>query len=321
VLTLEERFNTRLDNADAKVFPWMGPTNESSNDKRTFPEQVNELQMYWGTPRRIRLTKKDSTQTCDVCGITAPVWTSYRAKNYGVSFSSTWKHSLSPYRRQVEPDATISLIATKGKQGGFSYPDWLSLTIGNDENETSADVLRSFFEHKVFHASGLSQTRIWCFGYDMDNMKARCWYDQTMPLIALTKDFRAPFVECIQKAVAAAKDVAKLLRDQIKAAWFERPKDAKGDTTFIQSSFWEETEEPFFRLTEKIRVAIESGEPREPILAEWRRIIIDTAERLFDRFALQNTDEVKNMKRIAESSKALSNILNSPKTKTIQALK
>jgi CRISPR system Cascade subunit CasA len=30
--------------------------------------------------------------------------------------------------------------------------------------------------------------RLWAFGYDMENMKARCWYESTMPLIHAEDD-------------------------------------------------------------------------------------------------------------------------------------
>lgn len=303
------------------VFPWMDLTRESTNNKETFPEQVNELQLYWGMPRRIRLNKYIKMGTCDICGCTSRIWKNFRSINYGIKYSSTWQHTLSPYRRQEEKNGGISLIATKGKQGGFVYPDWLSLALVNDPTKAqTAKVIKSFVEKKKWLISN-NRYRIWCSGYDMDNMKARCWYDQTMPIILVPADKQVLFIDDIQKMVAAADTAANLLQNQVKAAWFKRPKDAKGDTSFIRASFWEDTETTFYTLAYKIRDAIVTGAATVPILENWRKIIIDSAERLFDRFALQDTDEVKNMKRIAEASKALSNIIRSPKTKSIQALR
>jgi CRISPR system Cascade subunit CasA len=321
VLTLEDHFNKKPKIATAEVFPWMGKTYESKNDVQVSPEMVDELQLYWGTPRRIRLFEYSENGVCDVCGCTARIWKSYKTINYGVKYSSKWLHTLSPYRRQQEKDESISLIATKGKQGGFSYHDWLSLTLVNDpKKKQTAQVIRNFIEKKRWCISD-SNFRIWCYGFDMDNMKARCWYDQTMPILVLPADKCPVFIENIQKVISAALDSARLLRDQVKAAWFKRPKEAKGDTYFILSSFWEETESSFFVLASKIREAIVSDVSAGSILVQWHAIIIKTAERLFDHFALQDTDEIKNMKRIAEAAKALSNILHSPKTKSIQALK
>ncbi|MBA7556496.1 hypothetical protein ES705_49205 [subsurface metagenome] len=201
------------------------------------------------------------------------------------------------------------------------YPDWLSLALVNDPTKAqTAKVIQSFVEKKKWLISN-NRYRIWCSGYDMDNMKARCWYDQTMPIILVPADKRVLFIDDIQKMVAAADTAANILQNQVKAAWFKRPKDAKGDTSFIRASFWEYTETIFYTIAYNIRDAIVTGATTVPILENWCKVIKDSAEHLFDRFALQDTDEVKNMKRIAEASKALSNILRSPKTKSIQALK
>jgi CRISPR system Cascade subunit CasA len=321
VLTLEERFSKNTDKVLPEIFPWMAQTRESANDKQTHPQDVNDLQLYWGMPRRIRITKQSEQKVCDICGCTAPLWISYRTCNYGVNYSSQWRHALSPYRIKEEKDNSISLIAQKGKQGGFTYPDWLSLTLFNDETEIAASVVTSFIVNKKNRVTGITHPYLWCFGYDMDNMKARCWYDQTMPLIILAKEHRALFIQKVHKLVTAANDTAKLLRDTVKSAWFARPKDAKGDTSFIIATFWEETETRFYNTIEKLRTAIEANESTDAILNEWAKIIILAAEQLFDRFALKETDEVKNMKRVAQAAKTLRNILHSPKTKSIQALK
>ncbi len=321
ILTLDDQFQELPKKAASAVFPWMGPTIESKNDKQVYPEMVNILQLYWGTPRRIKLSGYSNDSVCNICGKKARIWTRFKTINYGVKYSSSWLHPLSPYRFQEEKDASINLLAYKGKQGGFSYPDWLSLTLIDDpKKEQAAKIIRSFIERKQWTISKQG-FRIWCFGFDMDNMKARCWYDQTMPLLSLEQDKRFQFISIIQKMVSASSEVARLLRDEIKFAWFKRPKDIGGDTSFILSSFWEETESQFYEIAYILREEISKGDSTAAKLSFWHKIIIDTAERLFDRFALQETDEPKNMKRIAEAAKALHSILHSPKTKSIQALK
>jgi CRISPR system Cascade subunit CasA len=322
VLSLDEQFSNKTDKALPEIFPWMGETRVSPNGEQTFPEDVDKLQLYWGTPRRIRITRKIEEKACNVCGCTALLWLSYRAINFGVNYSSNWEHTLSPYRKTVEKDKSTSHIAFKGKQGGLTYSDWLSLTLRDDGKETSALVVSSFIESKIYEIEGMTHPRLWCFGYDMDNMKARCWYDQTMPILILSSDEnRATFIEQVEMLVASANDTSKLLRDAVKSAWFKRPKDARGDTTFILTAFWEETETCFYVTIEKLRDDIEANESTASILREWAKIIISSAEKLFDRFALTDTDEIKNMKRIAGAARMLTNILNSPKTKSIQALK
>jgi len=155
----------------------------------------------------------------------------------------------------------------------------------------------------------------------MKQMKARCWFEHTMPIITLSKEKKPVFIEEITKLIAAAEDISKLLREQVKAAWFSRPKEAKGDTFFISNSFWEFTESAFYLIAEQIRASIEIGKSTDLIRAEWRNTIISAAEKLFDHFALNATDEPRNMKRIALAAKALSAIIRSDKTKSINALK
>jgi CRISPR system Cascade subunit CasA len=321
ILTIEEKEFVLPQNTSADVFPWMGKIRLSDNDRRTFPHDVNELQMYWGLPRRIRLSQKNKNSKCDVCGKNSAVWENYRTLNHGPSYSSTWQHALSPYRLQKEKDGSMSLIAMKGKQGGLSYRDWLSLSFGTSEGEKAALIVRAFNEHKYFLLNKNVHTHLWCFGYDMENMKTRCWYEHTMPVILLAPNKKDDFIEGISKLIVASSDVAKILRDHVKSAWFSRPKDVKGDTFFISGRFWETTEPHFFSTIEQIRFAIESEKPITHILSEWRNIIISCAENIFDHFALNATDEPRNMKRIALAAKALSAILKSEKTKSINALK
>ena len=321
ILTCEEYFSEPPQKTTSDVFPWMGPTRISKEDKETLPEDVNELQLYWGMPRRIRLSAFKDKGICDICNTNGRVWTSYHTINYGTKYSSTWLHTLSPYRFKKEKDGKILNLALKGKKGGFSYPDWLSLTlVHNPEQEQTAKVVRSYHENKI---GQLREKRnlIWCSGYDMDNMKARCWYDQTMPILIIPAEKQNLFLLQIQKILDAANDTARLLRNQIMAAWFKRPKDAKGDTSHILSSFWEETEEEFFNTADKIQKNIINGISTIPVLLEWRKSIIKVAEMLFDRFAVQDTDDIKCMKRVALAAHALTNILNSKKTKSLQALK
>lgn len=321
VLATLEEFESLPNAPEQNVFPWLGPTRESSGDKKTYPADVNFLQQFWPMPRRIRIDCDTKQQYCDICGVESFCFSIINSTNYGVSYSSTWKHVLSPYRVQIEKDSTTSMLAMKGKQGGFTYVDWMALTIGFEESEIPAAVVRSALATKVFSSAKIGNLQTWCFGFDMDNMKARCWYDQIMPLVLLSPGKKDTFIEVVQKMIEAADSTSKLLRDNVKAAWFERPKDASGDTSFINSTFWQETELPFFIQIERLRTALEADRSIDAIMADWRTIIINAAEKIFDRFALQPTDEIKNMKRIVMASQSLTNSLHSIKNKSLNALK
>lgn len=319
IFSLEYKFNKGFDKADDKVFPWMGSTRDSRADKKVYPMDVNELQQYWGTPRRIRLNEPLKSGECSICGSYATqLYSSYVAQNYGVSYSSTWTHSLSPYRRQIEKDGSISLIAIKGKQGGISYRDWLSLTlITNPKEQEIAAVVRSFNSSKIWKLNE-NDFSLWCFGYDMDNMKARCWYDQKLPLLVIPEEIKDLYIEKIQLLTAAAQECTKLLRDAVKEAWSSNP--SKGDYSFIDTTFYQETETAFFVVADNIQTCLVIGESSSQFLLQWHDTLIPFTEKLFDQFALQDTDEIRNMKRIALAAKSLGNKLRSNKTKSMQAL-
>ena len=55
ILSINEHFGEVAKDTKPEIFPWMGPTITSENDKKVYPDDVNLLQMYWWMPRRIRL--------------------------------------------------------------------------------------------------------------------------------------------------------------------------------------------------------------------------------------------------------------------------
>ncbi|MCK9169540.1 MAG: type I-E CRISPR-associated protein Cse1/CasA [Treponema sp.] len=313
---------------DSSVFPWLAETRESCNDEKVYPSDVNILQQFWGMPRRIRLAKSSEQGICDVCGRKGDLYVSYSAKNYGISYSSTWHHVLSPYRKQVEKDGTESLLALKGKQGGLTYTDWMPLTLFSSFDTNSAqmaDVVSAFCFFKMkFEPFAGTGWHIWCFGYDMENMKARCWYDQKMPIFFVPDDMRNKYIETMQKVSTAATDCARTLQSQVKAAWSDNPKDIKGDVSFIEAAFYAETESMFYKTADTIlkQVSGKQGGLEKNVsleLQHWRKYIIRKVNELFDRFALQDTDVTANMKRVVHAAKLLGIYLN--KDKAIEQLK
>jgi CRISPR system Cascade subunit CasA len=292
-----------------EVFPWMGPTRESINDRKTAPFEVNRLQQFWGMPRRIRLSASSDTGTCDICGAHGRTWTAYRSRPYGVSYDATWIHSLSPYRHQVDSEKKNDIIiATKGKQGGLSYPDWLGLTLGDEEKKQRvAPVVRSFVVSKAREIDDESDGgyRIWCFGYDMDNMKARCWYDQIMPLYVLPPEELNDYIEMVRIVIGMATEAARALVYRVESAWFNNPKDAKGNSDYIKAAFWDDTERCFFTTIEELRKNIHMVSETRNIIIRWQMYLGKSTLDLFDYIVLSDTDNGKCLGRIAHSRKAL----------------
>lgn len=228
----------------AVIFPWLAPTltSEKAGNKVT-PENAHPLQAYWGMPRRIELDfALTQAGRCDLCGEQhEALLVAMRNKNYGVQYDN-WLHPLSPYRRALK-DPSAPYLALKGQPGGLSYKDWLGLTLECEDNfnhTMPASVTRNMTNYRRLPATGL-----WCFAWDMDNAKARCWYQHRVPLIH--SDNSEKLSAIIQKIVMFAAAALQVLRGQLKSAWFSTPREAKVDFSMVDIAFWQETE-PAFRI-------------------------------------------------------------------------
>lgn len=320
VLTQEE-FTSLIASDKSDIFPWLAPTRLSDKaGKATLPQDVNPLQMYWGMPRRIRLdTENLSSGTCSLCGESSQHLIShYITKNYGVNYEGPWTHPLTPYR--FDPQNKQPPLSLKGQQGGLGYRHWLGLSWQDENNgDTAAMIVRSFNIDKSHLLSELGEAggavaRLWCFGYDMDNMKARCWYEQQMPLINVAETYRDGFIDFVTKLISAAKETVFLLRTQTKAAWFERPGDVKGDTSMIDASFWQATEAAFYQQLQILAAQPASTRFMPPNVAEnWLKTLRKAVFSLFDEWAMEGDAEDMDMKRIINARKQLSRKINTNK--------
>jgi CRISPR system Cascade subunit CasA len=103
-----------------------------------------------------------------------------------------------------------------------------------------------------------------------------------------------------QKMVHAAGDALKTLKSALKAAWFKRPKEAKGDISFIDANFWSTTEPAFYDLLRRQVVAIKQvdEEKQKALLTQWRYEIERRATTLFDQYALSSLNEDGDLRRV-----------------------
>lgn len=278
------------------IFPWLAPTVTSEKaGKSVTPENAHPLQAYWGMPRRIELDfAATRAGCCDLCGEhSEALLTQMRAKNYGVQYDS-WLHPLSPYRK-VKKDPSAPWLALKGQPGGLGYKDWLSLLLEHEDNFYSTQPAKV-----VREARSLRGNRLWCFAYDMDNAKARCWYQHRVPLIATQEPEH--FIALAAMATGLASDALFCLKKALKNALFDTPSEAKIDFAMTEIAFWQETEHPFLHV---ISVLADDPLLQQPeARAACRRwgsalhhYIVDT----FDRTILNSTegDEKVLMRQLA----------------------
>lgn len=318
------------------TFPWMAPLESlQSLGGQTWPQDVHPCHMFWAMPRRVRLDfDRVGSGSCDICGeehaalvsqyFTFPNGLNYngesraqKADRKDVRASArlerttfpNWSHPFSPYVKQSVKAIPVSLDT-----GGLTYRHWLGWSLGC--KRAGHEVLPAAAVH-AFHSSRVQpgQVRLWAFGYDVDSMKARCWYETTFPLFDLASGTNAPadLAEVIQgivePLVAAAEEVAGYLCDAVRDAWF-RKDQVRRDFTFVNAAFWNRTEQKFFALVEKAIDLCRSDsstafDQSEPLRREWLDALRRTALALFDEIAGSGRVEAGNPLRLAAAHRAL----------------
>lgn len=305
----------------AAIFPWLAPTHTSEKGGvETLPVDAHPLQMYWGMPRRIRLDLDDMREgECDICAAQAvPLVTRYVTKNYGINYSGAWEHPLSPH---YIDDKSGMPMPSHAQPGGFSYRLWSGWVTPSNGRKPAQVVAYFHKERKLREA----QLRIWAFGYDMDNMKARAWYETTIPLYLLPEgEGRERFIKQVDNLIEAATQAAYYTQGAVKEAWFKRPSDARGDTTFLRQEFFDRTEAEFYGLLrESHEAALRNGKDLS-LRERWLQRLRHEAERLFIERAESGALNEGELARIARAhtgllkklrGNKLYEILNLPKPK------
>ena len=293
------------------VMPWLSAT-RTSDDKsgmNTPPESVHPLQAYWSMPRRIRLDESTIDQgDCAVCGAKdVRLIRYYRTRHGGTNYTDAWTHPLTPYSLDAKGEKPP--ISIKGRQAGRGYRDWLGLVLGNEDHQPDAAQVVKHFTTRQSKPS----VRLWCFGFDMSNMKALCWYDSTLPVHNVARDAQRVFTRSVKQLLDSANDMASVLHRQVKAAWFRRPGDA-GTEPAVMQSFWQGSEVGFYRVLEQLsRLDFDSEAELAPIYRGWllenRRLVLT----LFDQWVLSGPLESMDMQRVVKARADLARELSSGK--------
>lgn len=295
------------------TFPWMADIIAIQKEGgETAPLQVHPFHIFWAMPRRIRLDF-DATQpgTCDLCHrFHERLIHRYAARPYGLNYKGPWDHVLSPYYETKE-----GWLPLHPQPGGFGYRHWLAWVLGSgDDNQRQrpARVLEHYRKQMRVRLAG-TQLKLWAFGYDLDKMKARCWYESTLPLYGLEgcdpRDIKG-IEATVGTWLAAAKFSLYALRSAVKSAWFGG--DARGDYSAVDAAFWAQTEAAFY---ESLKALIESAREGQLIdgseLAQrWLAALSRSCLRLFDDvFVCTGQVDRQNPQRVAAAHKLLRNTL------------
>lgn len=306
VINLDEWRYPAPDFTDGCVFPWLAKTKTSEKKgSEIYQEDVHPLHMFWAMPRRIRLDIDNEESVCKISGLLTPkIVSTYRTQNYGGNYSGNWAHPFTPYKwNPKKPDEEH--LSAKGQPGGITYKTWEMLSYTSDEEgQRCAKVVNHFYTiSNMFEQKYQSTPQLWVFAYDMDNMKARCWYSNHFPIFPVTPEQHGNVLSQIKRLQSLSNNALWHCRTQIKSAWFEVPSDVKGDASFIDLAFWQRTESIFFTAVAQLVDNTEqqahtlTPEQAKTWLTSLRTICLD----LFDEYALS---ELGNQKSMAKRIKA-----------------
>lgn len=317
------------------TFPWLAEISKiQPTGGETQPLQVHPHHVFWAMPRRIRVDFDDvKTGRCDVCKRdSAQLLHRYVTKPQGLNYKGVWRHPFSPYYEAKEGWRPVH-----PQPGGFSYKNWLAWVLGvKQEGKTvqAAGIVDYFLqERKKYQASG--QFRLWVFGYDMDSMTARCWYETTFPLYGLAEVKRLTQMQ-IQNLVAnrieATEQAVDYLNQAVKEAWFPKRSgkvEMRGDLSFVDKAFWDSTEPDFYQqLNDLMKQArTETGIDMDDanfIIAlgeTWHKVLLKCATKLFDVDIVgAGTIGQQDPRRIAEAYNGLQRNLRGDAIKIILRL-
>jgi CRISPR system Cascade subunit CasA len=309
---------------DSDIFPWLDKTRISPKKEPTSPSDANPLQHYWAMPRRIRLKIEAIKGKCDLSGdkIEYGVRT-YKRIHDGVYYTNGWIHPLTPYTRSSNNEFPKPI---EGKMAGEGYRQWVSLNFDehSDENNIKkrwgrALVVKHYYDEKPF----ITETRLWCFGYDATNANVKCWYESIMPTFSVPVDHVDALKAHVSEALQIASQILDDLRFSLIRAWFKPQVDSNGIQKWnhltkvinkaghlstyknIEHEYWESLEPAFSRmLNELISIGNTRGKPLELFL-HWVKTIQRYCLRYFEMNAIGEVVDEKNLKRVVEAKNYL----------------
>ena len=293
---------------DAAIFPWLGPTRTSEKGGvETTPEDAHSLQLFWSMPRRILLgATSESPTPCSLSGARRAM-THFSSRPWGPNYEGPWRHPLSPHYRKED-----DLLPVHPQPGGFTYQLWASWAQPPLEDNAGALCADVVARHLLSPRRAKVPVRLWASGYDMENMKARCFYEQTWPLFYFPAETTERARAVAESLASLASLVASVTRSRIREAWLRRPKDhsdAKNNISFgVLSHIYTASEAAFFGHLSCLHNLC-NGDSDQLVDGEaWRRELAKLSLETFDHYVAIESLVVGDAGRIARARNGLQKV-------------
>ncbi len=272
------------------IFPWVFPNRDRQDtaiecDMNT----IHPLHTFWGMPRRIILIDPEpKLGTCNICGKNdVRLYSQYGTRPQGIRYAPGILHPMSPYYTEKKSGLLLSDLP---KPGGFTYRHWPLYITSNNPLKPRPITLQALDDH-IRHLKNYEveiTVRVKLFGYDMDNMKARCWYESEMPYWLVPEEIRDAIADYSSRMAEATEYLAVATRYAVKDAWFSKKTKVRGLPDYVAKEIWSATEKSFYQsishVIETLSLGIDDG---QAILEQWISTIGTESLKVFDRFTEQ----------------------------------
>ncbi len=310
----------------AARFPWMSPTRTSEKVgekdlvQETHATDIHPDQLFWPTPRRLKLlvrkVQEGEAAVCDLTGEPAHfVIEGVYTRNYGVNYAGSWKHPLSPTKGDKKDDQVRHALGTKDV-GALAYRCWLGLVISEEERKRFPALVVEALKER----DNRRVTRLWAFGYEMDNMKVVAWREGVLPLVMAAPLVQLEFERNARALIKATDWAAFLLLSAVKQALSKRPDKLPSASSWLENvedALWERTEPHFLSVLQQVRGRLEASEDataHSQDLAEgWMRRLREAALDLFDEVAQSDAFHAIAPRSVVEARLKLSKELQGAK--------
>lgn len=306
-----EVFGRNEKNNNTDKFPWLEKTrvssaqtrkNEKGKKEKTYSnvftsQDINPAHIYWAVSRRIRLCIDEKECICDLCHETGQQITNYYTKPYGAKYIG-FIHPLSPsYKKEAS-------LFSAHQHEAIGYKHWLGYVQNTNEGNEPARVISAAFKRR------LNNFRLWAFGYDMDSMKARCWYEGVMPVIFIDDEtqwehYNSEIDKLISAADKVSDDLSKAVVKALNARVFNT----------VRQRFWQETEPEFYRQIASLRNEVIQDKDGLDVRRSWHNHLVKKALDIFDDMSQAEMIEDVNAERVAKAYNELRNNLYGRKLK------
>jgi len=320
----EDYVNSWNGNIRKPIFPWIVPTKTSTGDIISFFDDLHPLSVYWSFPRRIRFKFSNEAGVCSLTNYQSTnLVKEYDTVKHGTLYHNTWQHPLVPYVNDFPEKDGKKKNSMRAISSNFIYTNWSSVVLKNDLYKSSK-IVEYFISKRqsILRQSLEIGFSIWVTGFHMKSGEATVinWNEAKWPVYDLSPMESNDLYYMISTLTVEAIELQKTLIDALKMAWYKPRANKKGVeswqkvvdsrkfteyTSYISSSFWQNTESSFYSILERLINNLENIEVRNSLVDEWGMILKKEVESLFDSNALAQQEDGLNMKRVVKARKGL----------------